>query len=833
MTLSTTPLAPGVAVAGFRIVGVMSAQNYALRGRAADPGHPAPLARALRDRWTDFAGALAACPEAIEILVVLGSQPAESGPRDEVVHALLAVGRAATPAEASAAAVAAAGAMRRVALAHLDFIELAALDDAAALARVASLVAPAHATELSRRVDCFALDDAQVERRPLGFVRSKPPASDLVAPVGMLHLVPWTQGNDSWAGLVAALDDEPGVAALVVHARTVEAAPSEVVAAVRAELTAAEQVARQRERPGAPVHGGQEVVVALKGEILARIAVLSGPLLAVRVFLAASQPPSSALVAVAVSSIDEADIAGEPRDASLFRGGAEVDAVAPGEVLASLAHPSLAQLFSPREAVVALRTVAPGDDDYPGLPALRARTGLYAGVPGNDQFLGRCQHAVQDLPVQLDYASRFRHAYVIGQTGTGKSTLLSNCILHDVRAGRGVVVIDPHGSLVEDVLRRVPRSRVDDVVVIDPTDRERPLPFNFLCIEEDDPAEYVRVRDLVADDLLAYFRRTYPVEMLGPMFETYFQTCMVLMMGVERPRREEVPNVLWIYKIFQDSGVRKALLDRVKGRDAFIDLLVEQMENATYDSSMASMAPYVTSKFTRFAADTGLRRMTCQPGIIDIGGAIESKKILLFDLGRGRVGEHASGLLTSMILSRIWGAVRARGAEAGAAVHVYVDEFQAIADLRFAEMLAEARKFRLALTLAHQYTEQVPSEVLTGVLGNVGTSVIFRVGHRDGETLGPALGPRFGPPDLTSLPNYHALVRTTGSLGTQPFSLRAAPPPAGGDVELSESLRELSRLKYGRAAELVDAEIVEGREALNALGEDDPRTRRRVGSSIF
>lgn len=216
----------------------------------------------------------------------------------------------------------------------------------------------------------------------------------------------------------------------------------------------------------------------------------------------------------------------------------------------------------------------------------------------------------------------------------------------------------------------------------------------------------------------------------------------------------------------------------------------------------------MTSKFNRFVSDLALRNITCQNRTLDFDRIVREKKVLLFYLGKGRFGDLAAGLMASQLISRIRVSVMKRGTGSDEPpFYLYADEFQLFADERFAELLAEARKFKLALTLAHQYSQQIPEPILRAVLGNVGTTIVFRVGSEDSQLLQPQFSPAFSHRDLTSLSNFRAYVRTFGTLGETPFSIDVPPPPGDVFPWRPRWVREMSRIRYGRERETVEKEI--------------------------
>jgi hypothetical protein len=222
------------------------------------------------------------------------------------------------------------------------------------------------------------------------------------------------------------------------------------------------------------------------------------------------------------------------------------------------------------------------------------------------------------------------------------------------------------------------------------------------------------------------------------------------------------------------------------------------------------MSVYVASKLNRFLCDQAMRNVVCQNRSISLREIVDGRKVLLCNLGRGRFGEHSAKLLASSLLSRLRHAVMARGADPSTPpFHLFADECQLFADGRLSELLAEARKFGLALTLAHQYLDQLPADVLQAVLGNVGTLVALRVSPKDAERVATLFAPTFSPRVMTSLPNFHAVARSHGCLGTAPFTLEIEMPPAVANPERAKLFREIARLRHGRDRQEVETEIAD------------------------
>jgi hypothetical protein len=257
-----------------------------------------------------------------------------------------------------------------------------------------------------------------------------------------------------------------------------------------------------------------------------------------------------------------------------------------------------------------------------------------------------------------------------------------------------------------------------------------------------------------------------------------------------------------------DKDLRELLLARIQThRDYALESAIKEAENASGEAALRNMAPYITSKFTRFTSDEVLRNLTCQNRMVDFASVIADRKILLIKLGRGRIGDISAGLLASMVISRLRWAVMKRGAHTGPPIHVYADEFQSFADHRMGELLAEARKFGLRLTLAHQFAAQLPPEILQAVIGNVGTVIACRVGASDAESLERIFAPTFKRRDLVALPNFNAYVRSLGSLGQSPFSVILPGPLPGGNPALAAGHVAASRAKYGQDLQTVRREF--------------------------
>jgi hypothetical protein len=709
-----------------------------------------------------------------------------------------------------------------------DQVEVEPVTDNRELRPICALLKKRHVMEVSRRVESIRPWHGRSRRNGLGFRSSgsgdvdEPHAPERDDDGSVRHLFPWTPGDDGWEHLLAALLRAGTGTAFVVHLKGHERTPDEIQQEAVAALAVAEQIARLQ------VSGkGVQTILSIQAELLRRealkrVSMLQGRVVEARLFVTSRCKLSQSLLTAVLTGIDATSSAGDkrPGDGPLH-GGAQVDARRARAVTAPLKSGELRHFFGLHEATSFFRTAIPAVSEMPGLSLKRARTLAITGLPGTDCLLGRNLHRGVRVDACVDEGTRFRATYVIGQTGTGKSTLLLNMVMHDVNAGRGVAVLDPHGSLVDDVLRCYHQHRRDDLVLVDLSDSERPVGLNILHVAEEDPLVYRHTRDMIIDDLYSFLQRTYMQETMGPIFESHLRSVLALLMGNETQKAPLIPNLMLFRTMYTNRKLRKALSQRVRGQDVVVDEFLDEADAVCGEGSMANMAPYITSKFSRFVTDVALRNITCQPRTLDFDDIVNSGKVLLVYLGKGKFGDHAAGLLAGQIVSRLRHAVMKRGSsQNNRPFYLYADEFQLFADERFAELLAEARKFGLALTLAHQYVEQLPERVLRAVVGNVGTLIALRVGARDGEFLAPLFRPHFSARDLMSQANFRACVKSSGRLGETPFSLDLVPPPSGQNATLARRLRTLSRNRYGQCRRKVEDEIAKTYLAYRELGSE-------------
>lgn len=432
-------------------------------------------------------------------------------------------------------------------------------------------------------------------------------------------------------------------------------------------------------------------------------------------------------------------------------------------------------------------------------------------LPTTGVYLGENTYHGTTTPIYLKPDDRRRHVYVVGMTGTGKSTLIENLAIQDITSGHGVCVVDPHGSLVEGILAAVPRERAEDVILLDAADTARPLGLNIM--EADTPQQ----QDLAIQELIAIFYKlvTDP-SMIGPMFEHHMRNAMLTLMA----DREHPGTIVDIPRIFSDPGFQKYKLKFVT--DPLVRNYWEHEVAKTSDFHKSEMLGYLISKVGRFVENALVRNIIGQPkSSFDLKTVMAERKILLVNLSKGKVGEINSALLGLILVSKLQMAALARADVAESQrpdFYLYIDEFQNFITDSISVILSEARKYRLNLTLAHQYLGQLvsgsgvegksgDSRVRDAVFGNVGTVVCFRVGVDDADLLAKQLGPGVTDQDLMNIEKYHAYIRLMVDNAAIPAFAMRTPPPVAGDAKVGAAIRELSRLKFGRPQRTVEAEI--------------------------
>lgn len=397
--------------------------------------------------------------------------------------------------------------------------------------------------------------------------------------------------------------------------------------------------------------------------------------------------------------------------------------------------------------------------------------------------------------IKLD--DRRRHMYLIGKTGMGKTTVIENMVIADIRAGRGLALVDPHGDLVEKVIDYIPSYRINDVVYFNPADTEFPIGFNVL--ESVDATQ----RHLVASGLMGVFTKIWEGVWSARM-EYILNNCILALL--------EYPGstMLGIARILVDRRYRKKVVSKIS------DPIVKSFWNDEYEAYSPNfrneaIAP-IQNKVGQFLSSSIIRNILGQPkSTIDLREIMDGNKILLFNLAKGRIGEDNSSLLGAMMITRLQLAAMSRvdvPEEERGDYYLYVDEFQNFATESFASILSEARKYRLNLIIAHQYIEQLDEKVRGAVFGNIGTIVCFRIGAADAEFLAKEFYPTFEEEDLLNLTKYNVYLKLMiDGVASDPFSAITL-PPVEGITNNKNKIIMVSREHYGKPRELVEEKII-------------------------
>lgn len=439
---------------------------------------------------------------------------------------------------------------------------------------------------------------------------------------------------------------------------------------------------------------------------------------------------------------------------------------------------------------------------------LKQATGGGAPAPlGLDEqgvVVGINRYHAQETKITMRNEDRMRHLYVIGQTGTGKTTLLKNIIIQDIMRGEGVCFIDPHGTDIEDILANIPRERVDDVIYFDPAMMARPMGLNMLEYDTRFPEQ----KTFVVNELLAIFNKLFDMKTAGgPAFEQYFRNSALLVM--EDPASGN--TLLEVGRVLADKTFRDLKLSRCK--NPIIRQFWENAEKTTGDQGLANYVPYVTNKFDVFVSNDIMRPIIAQEqSAFNFRDIMDTRKIFLVNLSKGRLGDINSNLIGLILVGKFLMAALSRvdvlSKGAPPDFFLFIDEFQNVTTDSIAQILSEARKYRLSLTVAHQYISQLDEKIKDAVFGNVGSMAAFRVGAEDAEILEPQFAPTFSRQDIIRLENRNAYMKmlVNGS-PARPFNIQTLPPPQGNHA-IGEKLKELSALTYGRPREEIEAEIM-------------------------
>jgi hypothetical protein len=405
-------------------------------------------------------------------------------------------------------------------------------------------------------------------------------------------------------------------------------------------------------------------------------------------------------------------------------------------------------------------------------------------------------------PIRLSDEDRRRHIYIVGQTGTGKSTIIENLIWQDMFNGKGFAFIDPHGDAAENILAMVPKDRTEDVIYFCPAEMDYPLGLNLF--EYHTPEQ----KDFLIQEAINMLYKLYDPQhqgIIGPRYEHWFRNAALTVMS-----SPEGGTFIDIPKVFTDKQYEKHLKKFVTDQTV-LDFWDKEMAQ-TSDYHKSEVLGWFVSKFGAFLSNEMMRNVIGQTkSSFNLREIMDEGKILLVNLSKGRSGELNSKLLGMIFVMKFQAAAMSRATmpeKQRRNFTLYVDEFQNFSTESFADILSEARKYGLSLVVANQFTTQLTEEIRDAVFGNVGSIVSFRVGTNDAEVLSKYFSPVFETDDLQRLPNHNTVARMLiGGVPTHSFSMATLPPLGSPNPELAQALKQLSAAKYGRAKAVVDKEI--------------------------
>jgi len=427
-------------------------------------------------------------------------------------------------------------------------------------------------------------------------------------------------------------------------------------------------------------------------------------------------------------------------------------------------------------------------------------------MPTSGTIIGDNKHRNIETPIYMSELDRMRHLYIIGQTGTGKSKFMTNTIIQDIQSGAGVCMIDPHGTDIEEVLGAMPPERAKDVIYFDPSRMDRVVGLNMLEYDINKPEQ----KTFVVNELLSIFEKLYSSspEGLGPMFQQYFRNATLLVM--EDP--ESGNTLMDISRVMVDAQFRKYKLSKAKN-PVVVQFWNEIATKAGGEASLENIVPYIISKTDPITSNDYLRPIIGQQkSAFNFRQVMDEKKILLVNLSKGRLGDINANMIGMIIVGKILMAALSRvddPTKSFPPFYLHIDEFQNVSTPAIASILSEARKYKLSLTVVHQFIAQLDQGIKDAVFGNVGSIVSFRVGSDDAQFLEQQFAPVFSAKDIMNVPNFNALARILANgVPTKPFSVVMRPPIVSDPARVAEII-EMSSAQYGRPRDEVEAEIAE------------------------
>jgi len=428
-----------------------------------------------------------------------------------------------------------------------------------------------------------------------------------------------------------------------------------------------------------------------------------------------------------------------------------------------------------------------------------------SSIPTVGMRLGKSTYRGEERPIFMSLEDRRRHMYIIGKTGTGKSEFLKEMILQDIEAGHGVCAIDPHGEFIEDILQLMPPERAEDVIYFNPSDLERPMGMNIMEAYTEEQQHFV-VGSVIG--LMYKLYDPHRTGIIGPRFEHAIRNAMLTIMA------RKGGTFIELVRILTDAKFVEEMMPYVK--DPVVRRYWTDQIAQTSDFHKSEVLDYIVSKFGRFVTNKTMRNIIGQvESAFDFREAMDSKKIILCNLSKGILGEEDAKFLGLILVPKVLTAAMSRQNMESSKRNdffLYVDEFQNYATEDFAVILSEARKYRLSLIVANQFIGQIDEEIKNAVFGNVGTIISFRVGVPDANFLQHEFAPTFNEQDLANIERFHVYIKTIVDNEPVPaFSMSLMKDmesvQARMNPKLAEMIKQLSRLKYGKERDIIEADM--------------------------
>lgn len=437
-------------------------------------------------------------------------------------------------------------------------------------------------------------------------------------------------------------------------------------------------------------------------------------------------------------------------------------------------------------------------------------------------LLAETNYRNQRIKFGIKPDDRRRHMYLIGKTGMGKSTAMENMIIQDIKNGHGLALVDPHGDLAEKILEFIPSNRINDIIYFNPADMNYPIAFNVM--ESINPEH----KHLVASGLVGVFKKLW-ADSWGPRLEYLLRNSILAL--IDYPGS----TLLGVTRIFVDKNYRKKVIATIQ--DPVVKAFwIEEFSKYGQQFQVEAVAP-IQNKVGQFLSTALIRNVVGQvKSSFDLRDVMDNQKILIMNLSKGRIGEDSSALLGAMMITKIQLAAMSRidtPEDDRKDFYLYVDEFQNFATESFASILSEARKYRLNLTIGHQYIEQLDETVRAAVFGNVGTIMCFRVGSADAESLETEFAPYFSQEDLVNLTKYDVYLKLMiDGVASNPFSATTLPPFGKEDMtDNLEKVIKVSRERYAREKEIVEDKISRWSGVMDETDDDKEPERKENKSS--